>query len=203
MAIAFDYPSGATPLDADEADGLIPGHIASQGQLNEWELANILDAQTWAFSQRRLTPSKLLTEDFVRKLHKRMFGNTWKWAGSFRNTEKNIGAAPEQIAMRLDNLCRDAVAQIEYRSYIPDEIAARFHHRLVHTHAFPNGNGRHARLMSDLLLVRLGRSPFDWGAGDLVAIGETRTRYLDALRQADARDYSGLLAFVRSGSCAS
>ena len=200
MAIAFDYPPGATPLDPDEAVGLIPSHIATQGQLNEWELANILEAQAWAFSQRRLTASKLLTEDFVRKLHKRMFGNTWKWAGSFRNTEKNIGVAPEQIAMRLDDLCRDAATQIEYSSYDQDEIAARFHHRLVHTHLFPNGNGRHARLMSDLLLVRLGRAPFDWGAGDLVAIGKTRTRYLDALRQADARDYSGLLTFVRSGS---
>ena len=200
MAIAFDYPTGATPLDPDEAEGLIPGHIATQGQLNEWELANILEAQAWTFSQRRLTAAKLLTEDFVRKLHKRMFGNTWKWAGRFRSTENNIGVAPEQIAMRLDNLCRDAVTQIEYGSYDPDEIAARFHHRLVHTHAFPNGNGRHARLMSDLLLVRLGRSPFDWGADDLVASGKTRTRYLDALRQADAKDYSGLLAFVRSGS---
>ena len=200
MAIEFDYPPGVTPLDPDEAEGLIPSHIATQGQLNEWELANILEAQAWAFSQRRLTASKLLTEDFVRKLHKRMFGNTWKWAGRFRNTEKNIGVAPEQIAMRLDNLCRDAAAQIEYSSYDPDEIAARFHHRLVHTHAFPNGNGRHARLMSDLLLVRLGRSTFDWGADDLVAGGETRTRYLNALRQADAKDYSGLLTFVRSGS---
>ena len=121
MAIEFDYPPGATPLDPDEAEGRIPSHIVTQGQLNEWELANILEAQAWAFSQRRLTASKLLTEDFVRKLHKRMFGNTWKWAGRFRNTEKNIGVAPEQIAMRLDNLCRDAAAQIEGPRHVGDK----------------------------------------------------------------------------------
>lgn len=199
MAVAFEYVAGQTPLDPDEAEGLIPGHIATQGQLNEWEAENILEAQTWALSQRRLTIEKLLDEGYIRKLHKRMFGKTWRWAGTFRKTEKNIGVAPEQIAMQLTNLCRDAAARLNYGG-APDETAAWFHHRLVFIHAFSNGNGRHARLLTDLLLIALKQPPFDWGAGDLVVAGEVRARYLDALRCADGRDYSLLRAFVRSGA---
>ena len=132
-------------------------------------------------------------------LHKRMFDRTWRWAGGFRKTEKNIGVAPEQIALRLRDLCGDAQAQIEYKTWSPDEIAARFHHRLVSIHPFANGNGRHARLMADLLLLRLGQERFTWGAGNLLAEGEVRQRYIDALRSADGRDYAALFTFVRSG----
>lgn len=200
MAIDLVYPPGATPLSAEEADGLIPSHITTQGQLNEWEAATILEAQTWASTQWRIDTASLLTEESIRKLHKRMFASTWKWAGTFRNTEKNIGVHPVRIATSLTDLCRDTAAQLEYKAYEADEIAARFHHRLVFTHAFPNGNGRHARLMADLLLQKLNRPFFDWGNSDLIAAGEARRRYIAALQRADAKDYSKLLAFVRSGA---
>ncbi len=196
--IAFEYAPGATPLDPDEAEDLIPAHITTQGQLNAWELANIVDGRRWALNPRRRSGGELLSEGFVRVLHERMFDKTWRWAGNYRATEKSIGAPPEQIAVRLHNLLEDVRAQIGFGTYAPDEIAARFHHRLVAVHPFPNGNGRHARLMTDLLLRQLGRDLFTWGAADLAAEGDVRRRYIDALRLADARDYSALLAFVRS-----
>lgn len=196
MAINFDYAPGATPLDPDEAAGLMPSHIANHAQLNEWEMVNILEGEHWAFSRKH---KNMLDSDFVRRLHRRMFGDTWRWAGAFRTTEKNIGIDPIQIPLALHNLCEDVKTQLEYKSYPLDEIAARFSHRLVAIHPFANGNGRLSRTLADLLLVQHGAKRFTWGAGaDLVAKGDVRQRYLDALRAADGQDYGRLLAFVRS-----
>jgi Fic-DOC domain mobile mystery protein B len=195
VAIELEYPPGATPLDPDEAAGLIPSHIATQEQLNEWELANILEGEQWAFARKH---KRLIESDFVRGLHKRMFGDTWRWAGTFRDSGKNIGLDPADIQSALRNLCEDVKVQLKHESYPLDEIAARFSHRLVWIHPFANGNGRLSRTMADVLLVQYGASRFSWGAGNLVTDGEVRQRYLHALRAADARDYRPLLAFVRS-----
>jgi len=197
VGLNLEYPSGATPLGPDEAEGLIPRHIVTHGQLNEWEMRNILDGERWAFGRRH---KDLLSSEFARRLHKRMFGESWRWAGTYRATEKNIGVDPAQIAPMLKDLCADAEAQLKYRSYSLDELAARFHHRLVWIHPFPNGNGRFSRTMTDLLLVANDAARFTWGAGNLISESDTRQRYLDALRAADAKDYGPLLAFVRSGS---
>lgn len=191
----FDYAPGATPLDPDEAAGLIPSHIATHAQLNEWEMMNILQGERWAFSRRH---KNMLEVDFIRGLHKRMFGDTWHWAGSFRMTEKNIGVDPLQIRPALLNLCEDMKTQLEHGSYPLDEIAARFSHRLVAIHPFANGNGRVSRTSADLLLVQHGAQRFSWGAGNLVAESDVRKKYLDALRAADGCNYGPLLAFVRS-----
>jgi len=194
MGLTFDYPPGATPLDPDEVQGLIPKHISTLGQLNEWEYQNILEAQQWVSGLRR---TDLLSLDFMRVLHKRMFGNTWRWAGEFRTSEKSIGVAPEQISVRLKMLSDDIVVQQQYNSYPPLERAARFHHRLVLIHPFPNGNGRFSRMMADLILVRSGHPAFSWGEGDLVNAGDTRSRYIAALQAADAGNYGTLLEFLR------
>lgn len=191
----LDYPPGATPLDPDEAAGLIPTHIAHHGQLNEWEMVNIIEGERWAFGRQH---KNLLSNEFVCTLHKRMFGNTWRWAGKFRTNEKNIGVDPLRIQPSLHDLCEDVKTQLELKSTPLDEIAVRFSHRLVAIHPFANGNGRLSRTMADLLLVQHGAQRFSWGAGNLLADGEVRQRYLAALRAADARDYSSLLAFVRS-----
>lgn len=195
VAIDFQYPAGATPLDPDEAEGLIPGHIITQSQLNEWEQQNILTAREWAFRRRR---ANLLSEKFVRDLHGRMFNETWLWAGRFRQSGKNLGVDWRLIPERIHLLCDDVQYQLQHDSFPPDELAARFHHRLVSIHPFANGNGRHARLMCDLLVDRLDQAPFTWGAGDLMAAGHTRDRYLAALRAADAGNYELLLQFIRS-----
>jgi len=187
----IDYPPGATPLDADELASLIPGHITTQGELNEWEQANIVQGDQWARKQRK----EILNEAFVRKLHMQMFGETWRWAGEFRKSNKNIGIDWPKLSVELRKLLDDVPYQIEHASFPPDEIAVRFHHRLVAIHPFPNGNGRHARLMADLLVKRLGQPRFTWGSRSLVDAGETRQAYIAALQAADARDYAPLLAF--------
>lgn len=196
MAINFNYPPGATPLEPDEAAGLLPSHIANHAQLNEWEMLNILEGERWAFSRKH---TNMLDSDFMCRLHKRMFGDTWRWAGEFRTTEKNIGIEPTQIRIALHDLCRDVKTQLDHKSYTLDEIAARLSHRLVAIHPFANGNGRLSRAYADLLLMQYGAPRFSWGAGaNLVAEGDVRQRYLDALRAADRHDYRLLLAFVRS-----
>jgi Fic-DOC domain mobile mystery protein B len=139
----------------------------------------------------------VLSAEFVRELHRRMFDETWHWAGPFRTTGKNIGVQGHTIAPALRDLLDDVAHWVKHATYPTDEIAARFHHRLVRIHPFPNGNGRHGRLMTDALLTELGAAPFTWGAGDLDREGDVRARYLDALRSADAGDCALLLGFVR------
>ncbi len=194
MAVNLDYPPGATPLDADELACLIPKHITTQSELNEWEQLNILQGEAWARKQRK----DILDEALVRQLHEKMFGETWSWAGAFRKSDKNIGVDWQHIGVRLRDLLNDVRYQIEHATYPPDEIATRFHHRLVVIHPFPNGNGRHARMMADLLVQKLGQPRFTWGSKSITETTETRDRYITALRAADNGDFQPLLAFVRS-----
>jgi Fic-DOC domain mobile mystery protein B len=190
----FDYLPGATPIDADEAAGLIPSHLTLQRELNEFEEINILEAVQWLNTQRRGDP---LDVDFIQRVHHRMFGKTWRWAGKPRLTDKNIGVPSYEIRPRLRLMLDDVAAQIKHQSYGPKELAARYHHRLVAIHVFPNGNGRHARLMADLLLTKLAGSRFDWGRDSLMAATETRAIYIAALKSADAGDYAPLLTFLK------
>jgi len=184
---------GQTALSDEEREGLIPSYITLRAELNEAEQANILDAEHWAFRRK----SNVLSVRFLNDLHKRMFGRVWKWAGRFRTTGKNVGISAYRIQTDLQELINDCSCWIDNGTYEPDEIAARFHHRLVQIHPYPNGNGRHARLAADVLLARLGRPRFTWGSKNLVDSSETRTRYIDALRAADRHDYAPLLGFVR------
>ena len=189
-----EQDDAATPLTEEELAGLIPSYVTLRPELNEVEQANILEAEEWAFTRER----DVLDEGFLKNLHKRMFGRVWKWAGTLRRSEKNIGVDAYQISVDLRKLLDDCRFWIEHESYEPDEIAARFHHRLVLIHPFPNGNGRHARTAADLLLVRLGRPRFTWGRANLVSAGKNRTTYIAALHAADKHDIAPLLAFVRS-----
>ena len=140
----FDYPSGATPLDRDELEGLRLSHITNRGELDRWEQDNILEAEIWAFRRKNIRMGELLSIEFLRSLHRRMFGTVWKWAGEFRSSEKNIGVTPWSIGPALNDLFEDIKFWIEQDVYPTDEIAARFHHRLVAVHPFANGKGRPA-----------------------------------------------------------
>jgi Fic-DOC domain mobile mystery protein B len=195
VGLGDSHAPGATPLDPNEIEGLLPSHVRTQEELNEWEQANIGRALGWLATARK---RDVLDEKFVRDLHKRMFDGTWRWAGIFRNTERNIGVASEQIAPKLRDLLDDTRYWLQHGTYAIDESAARFHHRLVSIHCFANGNGRHARLLTDLLLRANGASPFSWGRADLVHSGVARDNYLAALRSADAGDCMELLRFARS-----
>lgn len=184
----------ATPLTPDERAQLIPTYITTRAQLNEAEQANIADTDLWAFRRKR----DVLDEAFLMNIHKRMLNGVWKWAGSVRQTERNIGIQPYRIGMELRQLLDDVRYWVEHKTFSPDEIAVRFHHRLVFIHPFPNGNGRHARLAADLLAVQLGQERFSWGSANLVAVDEARAAYVAALKAADNHDIKPLLAFARS-----
>jgi Fic-DOC domain mobile mystery protein B len=184
----------ATPLSPEEREGLIPSYITLRSELNAAEQDNILEAETWAFRRRR----KVLYETFLDNLHRRMFGHVWRWAGEYRRSDKNIGVEWHRIPMELRHLLEDGRFWVQKESFEPDEIAARFHHKLVWIHCYPNGNGRHGRLATDLLLVSMGRTRFSWGSTNLVDANETRLRYVAALRAADGHDYAPLMKFVRS-----
>ncbi len=190
----FDQPDDATPLTPEEQRELIPAYIAYRAELNEAEQDSIARAQDWALKSRR----DLLTEKFVTDLHRQMLGDVWRRAGKFRTSERNLGIPFYEISVVLRQLLEDAKAWIEYKSYPPDEIAVRFHHRLVQIHPFPNGNGRHSRLMADLLVMRLGGERFSWGSANLQNAGDVRGRYIVALKAADNHDLRPLLAFARS-----
>ncbi|AMP02411.1 fic/DOC family protein [Collimonas pratensis] len=195
VGLGQQHAPGATPLDPDELAGLIPRHITLKRELDEYEQANILQAQAWAESRIR---KNMLNERDLRQLHKRMLDKTWRWAGTFRKTEKSIGVDPARISVDLHNLLEDVKCWRELNTYPIDEQAARLHHKLVLIHLFPNGNGRHARLFTDCFLRYCGVQPFTWGSVNLVDASDTRAAYIAALRAADNRDYGPLLAFVRT-----
>ena len=199
----FDGPDGATPLDEEDLAGLIPTWLATQSDLNVAEHANIGKALLWVESKggpHSLTA--LLSEKQMKNLHKRMFNEVWKWAGQYRHHNTNIGADWPYISTQLCDLLADVAVQTQARDrppWAPDELAVRFHHRLVLIHPFPNGNGRHARLAADLLVSLLGEPVFTWGAEDLGAPSTVRGAYLDALRHADrTQEFAPLVSFARS-----
>jgi len=187
------YPKGATPLTGSEQADLIPHHITTQEALNRWEKANISQAEEWAS-----VPLDILTIGFVRELHYHMFDVTWKWAGTFRSVDLNLGVSWHLINEEVKKLCDNTSYQIEQTTFLLDEIALRFHHKLVCIHPFVNGNDRHARLIADLLIKQLGNSPFHWGTyQDLIQQTSTRKQYIDALQAADHGDYKSLITFAR------
>lgn len=185
---------GQTPLDADETRGLLLDWIATRADLNVAEEENIADGMVWGGRAIRRQP--VLTQDFLRLLHKHMFGRVWSWAGQYRDSERNIGVAPHAISTEIKILLDDVAAWDEFKAYPIDECAARLHHRLTFVHAFPNGNGRCSRVYADLYLEQRGSRAFSWGAG--LPRAPQRRAYLDAIRAADALEYRPLLAFVRS-----
>lgn len=191
----MDYPGGATPLDPDELEGLKFKHVTARGQLDHLEQANIQESLRWLSRHKN---ADILNEAFVRELHKKLSGEVWTWAGTFRTTEKNIGIDPRQVVVQLRMLLDDARYWVENRTYSPIETAVRFHHRLVYIHIFPNGNGRHARIMVDAVLTKvLGVKPIDWASGhDLQAMNDHRRAYIHSLQEADKGDYRPLLGFV-------
>jgi Fic-DOC domain mobile mystery protein B len=199
MTDLFDVEDGQTELTPEEKKGLKPTYITYRAELNEAEQANIVQAQRWLFGRRlKLNLVDLAKQDFVCEVHRRMYGEVWEWAGTFRTTDRNIGVDFYQIYPAMRVFLDNARVWLEYSSYPPDELAVRFHHRLVEIHPFPNGNGRLSRLMADRIAVSLGQPRFSWGRQQLVQVSEIRTRYIQALRQADQHDIRPLLDFARS-----
>ena len=194
------YSDGNTPIRPEEAEQLIP-KISTLAELNEYEAVNILRAREWAFNSRTMKSTDPFEEAYVRELHRRMFDNVWKWAGTYRQTERNLGCDPKEITQRIPQLLANTKYWLANKTFSADESLLRFHHQLTKIHPFANGNGRHARMIADVAAVKLGQAEFTWGAGkDLIAESDARTRYLAALRalDVDQNDLKSLLDFARS-----
>jgi len=197
MGLSLEYIEGQTPIDEDEKEGLLIKTISTRGELDEFEQVNIQEAIEWSI-RRKFTKEQILTEDFILIVHKRMFGSVWEWAGKKRKTNKNIGVDKVQITVEIRKLIDDCRFWIENNTFHPDEIAIRFSHRLVKIHVFPNGNGRHSRLIADILISNVFERPvFTWGHSDLSKKGSVRKEYLRAIYKADYDDYESLIQFAR------
>lgn len=193
MAIEFEYAPGATPLDAEDAAALIDSHVTTRGQVDELEFENVAAGMHWAYGRKG---DNILTIDFMLELHKRMFGDTWKWAGKVRAKETlPVGVAPERIRPDIVELCANVAAQRKDATWSVEEMAARFHHRLVWIHPFTNGNGRFCRVIADVMLVQRDMEPFTWGQ-NLGRKGGERERYIVALQAADKKDYRPLFQLL-------
>lgn len=198
MGLALVYKDGQTPLGEEEKDGLKIKSITTQGELDEFEQLNIEKAVEWTI-HTNLKPENILTEKFIKYLHKKMYGDVWKWAGEFRRTEKNIGIPWTNIGLELKNLLEDTKYWIENKTFLPEEIAIRFKHRIVSIHCFPNGNGRHSRMMADLIMESIfGHELFSWHQSNMVKASEIRKEYITALREADFGNIKPLIEFAKN-----
>ena len=198
MGLKIEYVDGQTPLDESEQEGLLIKSITTRQELDEFEQQNIEKAIQWTYS-RKLKKEQLLTEKFILDLHKKMYGDIWKWAGQYRNSEKNIGVKFYLIPIELTTLVGDCLFWIENHTYEPEEIAIRFKHRLVSIHCFSNGNGRHSRLMADLIIEKIFNKPFfSWGGNNLVQQSILRESYIKAVRLADRNEIEALIEFAKS-----
>ena len=197
MGLDLEYIDSQTALDEDEKEGLLIKSISTRSELDEFEQQNIERAIAWTM-KKRFKIKEILSERFVRKLHKKMFDETWRWAGEFRKTNKNIGVDKFQIGIELKYLLDDCKFWIENKSFSEDEIAIRLKHRMVHIHPFPNGNGRHSRLIADVLIEHgFSGRVFSWGSGNLAPKSDIRKEYLNALFAADKDYYEALIKFAR------
>lgn len=198
MGLEFDYTDGQTPLDEEEKDGLKIKSITTQGELDEFEQLNIEKAVEWTI-HTNLKPKNVLTEKFIKDLHKKMYGDVWKWAGEFRRTEKNIGIPWTKIGLELKILLDDSKYWIENKTFSPEEIAIRFKHRIVSIHCFPNGNGRHSRMMADILMESIFKNEiFSWHQSNMVKADEIRKEYIHALKEADKGNINPLIDFAKN-----
>ena len=199
MGLNLNYTFGQTSLDEEGKEGLKIPSVSTKSELDEYEQKNIEQAIQWTLG-RKIKVEKLLSEQFVKSLHYRMYSDVWKWAGMFRKSEKNIGVKSFQISTDLRVLLDDTKYWIENKSFSPDEIAIRFKHRIVSIHCFSNGNGRHSRLLADLIAEKIfNNKVFTWGQSDFFSSKEIdiRTNYLTALRKADNGNFADLIKFAR------
>lgn len=197
MGLEIKYIDGQTPLNDEEIEGLKILSISTRGELDEFEQLNIEKAIEWTM-RLKIKPEQLFSEKFVLDLHKKMYNDVWKWAGHFRKSEKNIGVKSYKIGTELKQLLDDALYWHNNKTYPDEEVAIRFKHRLVSIHCFSNGNGRHSRLMADLIMTKLyNENYFSWGGSNLIKASETRGQYIKSLREADNYKYEPLIAFAK------
>jgi len=198
MGLELSYEDGQTPLNEEEKEGLKIKSISTQGELDEFEQLNIEKAVEWTIHSN-FKPERIVTEKFIKDLHKKMYGDVWRWAGQFRKSNKNIGIEWTQIGVELKTLMDDTKFWIDNETFSPEEISIRFKHRIVAIHCFPNGNGRHSRMLADIAMEHIfGLEIFSWNQSNMVEADDIRKKYIVALRKADQGDVSELIKFASS-----
>jgi Fic-DOC domain mobile mystery protein B len=189
-------PVEISPADSaitpEEQARLLPS-LSTRSQLNEVERLGINAARLWAMRGSVLQRGDLMTAAFSRELHRRMFSGIWRGAGRYRTTGREPGWEPHRIAEGVAMFLDDAEGWLRYSTYPVHEAAVRLHQRLVAIHPWSCGNGRHARLMADIVVASHGERPLNWGARDP---DSAPRRYADALRAAEAGDIGPLLEFA-------
>lgn len=198
MGLEFDYKDGQTPLEEEEKNGLKIKSITTQGELDLFEQLNIEKAVEWTM-RTNFKPENILTEKFIKDLHKKMYSDVWKWAGEFRRTEKNIGVPWTNTGLELKNLLDDTKYWIALQTFSPEEVAIRFKHRIVSIHCFSNGNGRHSRMMADIIMESIfGNELFSWHQSRVIKTSEIRKMYIKALKEADNGNIKPLIEFAKN-----
>ena len=197
MGLIIDYIDGQTPIDEEEKEGLRIKSITTRAELDEFEQYNIEKAIEWTIG-KKWNSDFILSEDFIKQLHYKMFCDVWTWAGEFRKTNKNMGVAFYQIPTSLKQLIDNSKYWLENKTYNDDEFAIRFKHQIVSIHCFSNGNGRHSRLMADIIISQIfKKAVFNWSMNSLNKDVENRTLYLQAIKKADKGDISELITYAR------
>src|SRR5580692_12263468 len=177
-----DPPGPDRPITADERAGLLPS-LSTRAQLTEIERLGVNAARVWAMRAAVLRRDDLVGEAFSRELHRRMFGGIWRGAGRYRAAARNPGWEPGRIAEGVRLFLDDADGWLRYATYPVHEAAVRLHLRLIAIHPWSNGNGRHARLMADIIVASRGEAPLTWGSRQ----PETAPgRYAEAVRAAES-----------------
>jgi len=198
MGLKLDYIYGQTPISEEEKEGLLIKSITTRGELDEFEQQNIEKAIEWTLT-KKFTKEYILSEELIKELHRRMLNDVWEWAGKFRKTNKNLGVDKFEIRVEIRKLIDDCNFWIENKTFGEDEIAIRFKHRIVKIHPFPNGNGRHSRLLADIIVEKIfNKSVFSWGKDNISKPGDTRKKYINSLHQADNGNINSLIEFSRS-----
>lgn len=201
MALTGAHAPGATPLSEEDLEGLRIPSITTHGELNEAEAANIIRGQDWALRTRRARLADMLSHTFLQRLHEAMLGELWTWAGEYRGRDTRIGVPHPQVPESLHTVLEDARTGLKHTTYSPEEFAIRLHYRIVTVHPFRNGNGRHARMVGDVALIRhFNRPAFPWGRSPIRTADAVRQAYRDAVVAADHHDFLPLLAFATSGA---
>lgn len=201
MALTGAHAPGATPLTDEDLQGLRIPSVRTHGDLNQAEAANIVRGQEWALRARSARMPDMLSDRFMQRLHEAMFGTVWTWAGDYRLVDTNIGVPHHLIREHLHNVYADAHAWIEHDTYSPEEFSVRLHYRIVTVHPFPNGNGRHARMLADIVLARHFKRPaLPWRNSPLNTANAVRQAYIAALVAADHHDFGPLMTFATSPS---
>lgn len=198
MGLKLEYALGQSPISEEEKEGIKIKSISTQSDLNQFEQLNIEKAMIWLI-RTKINPQKILNIEFVKSIHQKMFGDVWDWAGEFRKTEKNIGVSWPKITEELSKLLSDTEYWIANKTYPADEIAIRFKHRLVSIHCFSNGNGRHSRIMADIIIQHIfNKEEFTWSNANANDPTKIRAEYINAIKLADQGNMLRLLGFARN-----